>query len=156
MTNVGQTASDFKLLDADKKERSLSEFLVKGHRTILAFFPGAFTGTCTQEFCTFRDMFDELKKMNGELVAISVDSPYASKAFAEKNNFTFPLLCDFNRDVVRKYGVELKDFGGMKGYTAATRAIFVLDDKGKVTYKWAAPNPGVLPNFDEVKKALQP
>jgi len=155
LPEVGQRASDFRLFDLDRKERTLSEFLVKGHRTILAFFPGAFTGGCTQELCTFRDMFDELKKMNGELVAVSVDSPWASKAFAEKYGFTFPLLCDFSRDVVRKYEVLWNDLGGVKGYVVANRSIFVLDDAGVVRYKWVAPNPGVLPNFEEVKKALQ-
>lgn len=155
MPEVGQKVSDFKLFDIDRKERSLSEFLVKGHRTILAFFPGAFTSVCTQELCTFRDMFDELKKMNGELVGVSVDSPFASKAFAEKYNFNFPLLCDFNREVVKKYGVVWKDLGGVKGYDVANRAVFVLDDGGKITYKWVAPNPGVLPDFEAVRKALQ-
>lgn len=155
MTEPGQKAPDFKLFDTDRKERGLTEFLVKGHRTILAFFPGAFTGGCTQELCTFRDMFDELKKMNGELIGISVDSPFASKAFAEKYNLNFPLLCDFNREVVKNYGVVWKDLGGVKGYEAANRAIFVLDDGGKVTYKWVAPNPGVLPDFEAIRKALQ-
>jgi len=155
LPEVGQKAPDFKLFDMEKKEHGLQEFLVKGHRTILAFFPGAFTGVCTQEFCTFRDMFDELEKMNGKLVGISVDSPFASKAFAEKYSFNFPLLCDFNREVVKKYDVVWKDLGGVRGYEAANRAIFVLDETGKVTYKWVAPSPGVLPDFDAVRKALQ-
>ena len=155
MPEVGQAAADFRLFDMAKKERGLSEFLVKGHRTIIAFFPGAFTGVCDKEFCAFRDMFDELKKLNGELVGVSVDAPWASKAFAEKYGFTFTLLCDFTREVVRKYDVVWNDLGGVKGYVVANRAIFVLDDEGRVLYKWVAPNPGVLPDFEAIKKALQ-
>lgn len=155
MPEVGQKAPDFKLFDADKKERSLSEFLVKGHRTILAFFPGAFTGVCDKEFCAFRDMFDELKNLNGELVGISVDAPWAAKAFAEKYGFKFPLLCDFSREVVRSYGLLWNDLGGVKGYNVSNRAILVLDDIGTIRFKWVAPNPGVMPDFEAIKKALQ-
>ena len=155
MTEVGQKAPDFKLHDADKKPRTLSEFLVKGRKTIIAFFPGAFTGTCTQEMCTFRDMYHDLESLKGSVVGVSVDAPFAQKAFAEKNGLTFPLLCDFKREVIEKYGVVWKDLGGVEGYVSANRAIFVADGEGIVRYKWVAPNPGTLPNFDEVKQALR-
>ena len=111
MPQVGGAAPGFTLYDADKKERNLSEFLNKGKRTILAFYPGAFTGTCTQELCTFRDMFPDLAKMNGQLVGISVDAPFAQKAFAEKNSLNFPLLCDFKREVVQKLRSGLEEPG---------------------------------------------
>jgi glutaredoxin-dependent peroxiredoxin len=154
MPEVGQRAPDFALYDYDKKMRHMSEFLAKGHHTIIAFFPGAFTGTCTQEMCTFRDMYGELQKMNGMLVGISVDAPFAQKAFAEKNGLTFPLLCDFNRETIQKYGVVWKNLGGVEGYVSANRAIFVVDDSGKILFKWVAENPGKLPDFDAIKKAL--
>jgi len=154
MTNVGDKAPDFALYDYDKKVRKLSEFLTKGKKTILAFFPGAFTGTCTQEMCTFRDMYADLEKLNGNVVGVSVDAPFAQKAFAEKYSLKFPLLCDFKREVVKKYGVGWKNLSGVEGYDTANRAIFVLDDSGKVQYKWVAENPGVLPDFEAIKKAL--
>ncbi len=154
MPEVGDSAPDFALYDADRKLRRLPEFLASGRRTILAFFPGAFTGVCTQEMCTFRDMYGELEKMKGSVVGISVDSPFAQKAFAEKHGLTFPLLCDFNREVVKKYGVVWKDLGGVQGYDCANRAIFVVDGSGKVVFKWVAENPGKLPDFEAVKKAL--
>ena len=154
MPQVGSAAPGFTLYDADKKERNLSEFLSKGKRTILAFYPGAFTGTCTQEMCTFRDMFSDLEKMNSQLVGISVDAPFAQKAFAEKYNLNFPLLCDFKREVVQKYGVMWNSLGGVNGYDTSNRAIFILDDGGKVVYSWTAPNPGVLPDFEAIKKNL--
>jgi len=154
MPIVGDKAPDFSLYDADRKVRALSEFLVKGKKTILAFFPGAFTGTCTKEMCTFRDMYGELEHMNGMVVGVSVDAPFAQKAFAEKNGLTFPLLCDFKREVIHKYGVVWKNLGGVEGYDSAIRAIFVLDDTGKIVLKWVAEDPGKLPDFEAIKKAL--
>lgn len=154
MPDIGTPAKDFALYDQDKKERKLSEFFSKGKKTILAFYPGAFTSTCTQELCTFRDMFPELQKMNANLVGISVDGPFAQKAFAEKYSLNFPLLCDFKRDVVRSYGIVWNNLSGVNGYEAANRAIFVLDETGKVVYAWTAPNPGVLPDYDAIKKNL--
>jgi len=154
MPNIGDKAPDFTLYDADRKVRKLSEFLVMGKRTILAFYPGAFTGVCTKEMCAFRDMYDELEHMNGMVVGISVDPPFAQKAFAEKHNLTFPLLCDFRREVVTKYGVVWKNLGGVEGYDTANRSIFVVDDSGKIVFKWVAEDPGKLPDFEAVKKAL--
>ena len=154
MPEIGQTAPGFALYDADKKTRNLSEFLVKGRRTILAFYPGAFTGVCTQEMCTFRDMYGELQKMNGVLVGVSVDAPFAQKAFVEKHGLTFPLLCDFNREVIREYGVVWNNLGGVEGYDTANRAIFILNDAGRVLFKWVAESPGNLPDFEAIRNAL--
>jgi peroxiredoxin len=155
MPEVGDKVPDFALYDYDRKVRKLSEFLVKGKRTIIAFFPGAFTGACTQEMCTFRDMYGELAKLNGTVVGISVDAPFAQKAFAEKYNLIFPLLCDFKRDVIHRYGVVWRSLGGVEGYDTANRAIFVVDGAGKVLFKWVAENPGVLPDFEAIKIKLK-
>jgi peroxiredoxin len=154
MPEVGDKAPDFTLYDYDKKVRTLSEFLIMGKKTILAFYPGAFTGVCDQEMCTFRDMYGELQKMNGNLVGISVDAPWAQKGFAEKHGLVFPLLCDFQRETIQKYGVVWKNLGGIEGYVCANRAIFITDDAGKILFKWVAENPGKLPDFEAIKKAL--
>ena len=154
MPGIGEKAPDFALYDYDKNVRKLSEFLVKGKKTILAFFPGAFTGTCTKEMCAFRDMYGELEKLKGMVVGISVDAPFAQKAFAEKYSLTFPLLCDFKREVIPEYGVVWKNLSNVEGYDTANRAIFVLNDEGKIQYKWVANEPGQLPDFDAIRKAL--
>ncbi len=154
MPELGEKAPDFTLYDSEKKVRSLREFLSPGRRTVLAFFPGAFTGVCTQEMCTFRDMYGDLQKLNGQVVGISVDAPFAQKAFAEKNGLTFPLLCDFKHEVIHNYGVVWKNLSGVKGYESANRAIFVVDEAGKILFKWVAENPGKLPDFEAIKKAL--
>jgi len=155
MPEIGQNAPEFSLYDQDKKMRRSSEFIVKGHKTVIAFFPGAFTGACTQEMCTFRDMYGELEKMKGSVVGISVDAPFAQKAFADKNGLTFPLLCDFRRETIQKYNVLWNNLGGVEGYVSANRAIFVVDDQERITFKWVAPEPGKLPDFEAVKRALQ-
>lgn len=150
---VGQPAPDFALFDTERKQRRLSEF--KGKNVVLAFFPGAFTGVCTKEMCTFRDSADRLNSLNAQVLGISVDPPFSQKAWAEQNKLTFTLLSDFNRQVVHQYGVAFPNLAGLEGYVAANRAVFVVDGKGVVRYKWVAPSPGVEPNYDEVKQALE-
>ena len=150
---VGDKASDFKLIDTDRKERSLNEFL--GKKTLLAFFPGAFTGVCTKEMCTLRDSMANLNSMNAQVVGISVDSPFSNKGFADANKLTFPILSDYSRAVSKQYTGLYEDFAGLKGYTAAKRAVFVLDKNGVVKYSWISEtNPGAEPPYDEVNKAL--
>lgn len=148
----GDRAPAFTLYDSEKKSRSLSEFL--GRKTVLAFYPGAFTGTCTKEMCAFRDSLSSLGSLNAQVVGISVDAPFANKAFAEQNKLTFPLLSDFSREVSRNYGGVYEDFAGLKAYTASKRAVFVLDSGGIVQYAWITENPGVEPPYAEIEKAL--
>ena len=80
--------------------------------------------------------------------------PFAQKAFAEKYGFKFPLLCDFKREVIKSYGLVWQNLGGVVGYDVSNRAIFILDADGKITYSWVASGPGVLPDFDAIKKNL--
>ncbi|MBI4811308.1 MAG: peroxiredoxin [Ignavibacteriales bacterium] len=149
---IGSKAPEFTLFDTDRKERALSEFL--GKKTVLAFYPGAFTGICTKELCAFRDAMANFNNMNAQVIGISVDGPFANKAFTEKNQLTFPLLSDYTADVSKKYGGVHEDFAGMKGYTAAKRAVFVLDKGGLVKYAWISDNPGIEPPYDEINKSL--
>jgi len=120
---------------------------------LLAFFPGAFTGTCTREMCALRDSMAEFNKVNAQVVGISVNDPFTNKAFANNNNLSFPLLSDYNREVVKLYNVYHENFGNLKGYTAAKRSVFILDHNGVVVYKWVSEDPSKEPNYDELKKA---
>ncbi|MBI2867936.1 MAG: peroxiredoxin [Chloroflexi bacterium] len=149
---VGQKAPEFALFDADKKLRKLSEF--KGKNVVLAFFPGAFTGVCTKEMCTFRDSISQFNSLNAQVLGISVDPPFSQKAWADQNQLNFPILSDFNRQAVKQYDVALPNLAGLEGYVAAKRAAFVLDKEGTVRYAWVAPQPSVEPNYEEVKQAL--
>ena len=150
---VGQAAPGFTLYDSSNQQRKLSEF--RGKNVVLAFFPGAFTGVCTTEMCTFRDQADQLNSLNAQVLGISVDSPFSQKAWAEQNNLNFPILSDYNRQVVNQYGVAFQNLAGMEGYVAANRAVVVLDKDGIVRYRWEAPSPVVEPNYDEIGEALR-
>lgn len=150
---VGQKAPDFALNDTDLKTKRLSDFLTR--TLVLAFFPGAFTSVCTKELCTFRDSIARLGSLKAQVVGVSVNDPFSNKAFAEKNLLTFPLLCDYNREVVKLYGIELPDFAGLKGYTAAKRSVFIIDKNGIVRYVWISDNPRIEPNYEEIEKILE-
>ncbi len=149
---VGDKAPEFTLYDTEKKLRSLKEF--SGKKTVLAFYPGAFTGVCTKEMCTLRDSISKFNELNAQVVGISIDGPVANKAFASQNNLQFPLLSDFNRVAVKGYGIVLENFGGLAGYSVAKRSVFVLDKNGMIRYAWVSDNPGVEPNYDEVANAV--
>jgi peroxiredoxin len=149
---VGQKAPDFTLFDSAKQPTKLSDS--KGKNVVLAFYPGAFTGVCTTEMCTFRDRFDSFNSMNAQVLGVSVDGIFAQKAFSDANNLNFPLLSDFNRETVEAYGVALPNFAGMEGYTASERAVFVIDKNGVIRFKWVGENPGVEPDYDEVQRQV--
>ena len=84
---VGDTAPDFTLYDSDKNSRSLIEF--RGKNVVLAFFPGAFTGLCTKEMCTFQDQLQQFNDLNCQVIGITVDAPFAQKEWTDKNNIDY-------------------------------------------------------------------
>ena len=151
--DVGQKAPDFTLLDTELKPRRLRDFLDK--KVVLAFYPGAFTSVCTKEMCAFRDSIAKLSDLKAQVVGISVNDPFSNKAFAERNMLNFPLLSDYNREVVGLYGVAAEDFAGLKGYTAAKRSIFVVDRTRAVRYVWISEDPGMEPNYEEIERVLE-
>ncbi len=151
---LGKKAPDFSLPDTDRAPRSLGEFTKNG-AMMLAFFPFAFSGVCDKEMCTFRDGFGGFQKAGAQLVGVSVDSVFALKAFAQTYNLQFPLLSDFNKRVTRLYGV-LQDPWGSIGYKGVSkRAVFVIDRRGMLRYRWATDTPSVEPPYAEVGRAIQ-
>ena len=147
MPSVGDMAPDFTLTAHDKSSVTLSD--LRGRRTILAFYPAAFTGVCTKEMCTFSDGMASLSSSGASILGISVDSPFSNAAFAEANGIGFPLLSDVHREAVDAYGVSLSDFV-IPGYTVAQRSIFVVESDGSIGYSWVAENPGIEPDYDAV------
>ncbi len=149
---VGEKAPDFTLIDTNMKPRNLKEFL--GQKVVLAFFVGAFTNVCTKEMCAFRDSMARLIDLKAQIVGISVNDPFSNNAFAEKNQLTFPILSDVNREVIRLYNLEAPDFAGIKGYSVAKRSIFVLDRQEFVRYIWISEDSAVEPNYEKIEKVL--
>ena len=153
MINTGDKAPAFELLSGKREKVSLAG--LHGKTVVLAFYPAAFTGVCTKELCTFRDSLAALNDLNATVLGVSVDAPFSNAAFAKQNGLNFPLLSDYARTATRAYDLAMDDFAGMVGYTASKRTVFVIDGAGTVTYAWVGPNPGVEPNYDEVKAAVE-
>ncbi|MEE2751157.1 MAG: peroxiredoxin [Myxococcota bacterium] len=151
MSLLGSQAPDFTLINNEKNHVTLSG--LRGQKVVLAFFPAAFTGVCSKEMCTFRDSMASFNDVGATVFGISVDAPFSTDAFAKANDLNFHLLSDHDRSTVKAYGVALNNFGGMNGYIAAQRAVFVVDESGSVAYEWVAPNPGVEPDYEAVKAA---
>jgi glutaredoxin-dependent peroxiredoxin len=147
----GEKAPDFTLYNTDKKEVNLKSLLNK--KTVLVFYPGAFTGVCTKEMCAFRDILSKFNDLGVQVIGISVDAPAANKGFQTVHNLSFPLLSDFTREVAKKYGGIYENFGGVKGYTAAKRAVYVVDTDSTVLFVWITEDPVIEPDYDEVLKA---
>jgi peroxiredoxin len=104
--------------------------------------------------CTLRDQASQFNSLNAQVLGISVDPPFSQKAWVDQNNLNFPILSDYNRQVVNQYDVALSDLAGMEGYVAANRAVFVVDKDGVVRYKWVAPSPVNEPDYAEIRQSL--
>lgn len=152
MPNVNDIAPDFTLVDTTKTPHTLSSY--RGKKVVLAFYPGAFTGVCTKEMCTIQDSLAQLNDANAVVLGISGDTPFANGGFAKANGLTMTLLSDYTGKVVADYGLTLENFAGLPGLTRSHRAVFVLDETGKITYKWQGPNPGVEPDYAAVLAAV--
>ena len=95
---------DVTLHDLDRQPVNLKTF--EGKKTIIAFFPGAFTGGCTEELCTFQSDLQQFKDLNVQIVGISVDSPFALSGWAQANDISFPLLSDYNKECIKLFRLQ--------------------------------------------------
>ena len=149
--DVNTPAPDFTLPNQDREAVTLSA--QRGHPVVLAFFPAAFSSVCTTELCTFRDRLSDLNRAHAQVYGISVDTFFSLKAFQKDQGLTFPLLSDFNKDVIRAYGVFNEDMIGMKGI--AKRAVFVIDKDGIVRHAEVLEDARNEPNYEAVFTALK-
>lgn len=147
----GDPAPDFTLKNTDLEEVTLSS--LRGRNVVLLFVPLAFTGVCTQEFCEVSRGVSAYSALDAEVLGISVDSPFAQKAWAEQEGITISLLSDFNREVCGAYGARYEDLLGMVG--VAKRSAFVIDKEGTVRYASVSDDAKVLPDFEAVKACLE-
>ena len=148
---VGSKAPDFTLKNQDLQDVTLSA-ACGAQATGLAFFPAAFTSVCTKELCTFRDQLARLNQAKAQVFGISVDTPFTLKAFAKENGLNFPLLSDFNKDVIKAYGVYLEDLLGLKGL--AKRAVFLVDRQGIIRHVEVTATPGNEPDYAKLNAAI--
>ncbi len=151
---VGAKAPDFSL--KSKQSTGLVDISLSSNfgkkNTVLLFFPAAFTGVCTQELCDISSGLNVYSELNAEVIGISVDTPFAQEAWAQKEKITIALASDLNKEVIKNYDVVFPMLAGV-GDTAA-RAAFVIDKNGVVQYSEQTPTPKDLPDFAKVKEVL--
>jgi glutaredoxin-dependent peroxiredoxin len=151
---VGSKAPDFTLKSKQPSgivDVKLSDNFGK-QNTVLLFFPLAFTSVCTQEMCDVSGGLSAYKDLGAAVIGVSVDSPFAQEAWAQKERIGITLASDLNKEVIKKYDVEFPMLAGV-GDTAA-RAAFVIDKSGVIRYSEQTPTPKDLPNFKAIQDAL--
>jgi peroxiredoxin len=149
--DVGKPAPDFTLTNQDREPVTLSA--KRGAPVVLAFFPAAFSSVCTKELCTFRDQLARLNSAKAQVYGISVDTFFTLKAFQDSQRLSFPLLSDFNKQVIREYGVYNEDMIGLKGI--AKRAVFVIDQQGTVRHREVLEDARNEPDYEKVFSTLK-
>ncbi|MGC9942391.1 MAG: redoxin domain-containing protein [Verrucomicrobiota bacterium] len=151
---VGSKAPDFTL--KSKTASGVADVKLSANfgqkNTVLLFFPLAFTSVCTTEMCDQTAGIGEYEQLGANVIAVSVDSPFAQEAWAKQNNIKLTLASDLNKEVTKKYDVVFPMLAGV-GDTAA-RAAFVIDKSGIVQYSEQTPTPKDLPNFQAIKSTL--
>ena len=156
MVKIGDKAPDFTLKTAGPS--GLADFKLadqRGKNVVLLFFPLVNTPVCFEEMCTLRDDLKSYDALKAQVVALSVDSPFAQKLWAEKEGFKVPMVSDFNKDVCKAYGAVHETLGatGLKG--VAKRSAFVIDKEGIVRMAWISDDPKVKPDFAAIKAELK-
>lgn len=152
--SVGSKAPDFSL--KSKTAEGLKDIKLSANfgqkNTVILFFPLAFTGVCTQEMCDITAGLGAYTGLNADVIAISVDSPFAQEAWAIQNKISLTIASDLNKKTAADYGVLLADLIGLGSVSA--RAAFVVDKNGVIQYSEQTPTPKDLPNFAAVKEVL--
>jgi peroxiredoxin len=145
---VGDLAPDFSLVNQFGETITLSDFRGKSN-VVIVFYPLSFSGTCTGELCELRDNIAGFQAANVELLAISVDSKFTQKRFAEAEGYSFNVLADFwpHGGVAKSYGVFLEEHG------IATRGTFVINREGEIVAKFVT-GPGQARDFADYQQAI--
>jgi peroxiredoxin len=135
---------------------SLTRNAGKG-QTVLLFVPFAFTGVCTTELCSISDSIQAYNALNADVIAVSVDSPFAQEAWAQNAGLKFTLASDFNHEAIAAYDVREDNFlPAVLGYKGvAKRSAFVIGTDGVIKFSWVSDDPSKLPPFGEITQALQ-
>jgi peroxiredoxin len=152
MLTIGSQAPAFSVVDSEKQP--FNNETIAGKRTLILFFPAAFTGVCTKEMCMVRDEFAQYQQLNAHVVGVSTDTPFALAKFKEEQGYNFTLASDFNKTMCAAFGAQYDEFVlGLKG--VARRAAFVIDTDGTIQYAEVLESAGDLPNFDAIKQTLE-
>ena len=129
----------------------LEEALADGP-VVLAFFPGVYSRTCTEELCQFRDWTADLADLDAAVYGVSADTPWSQLAFIDEYDLDYPLLSGFNNDVIADYGLRREE-GLLAGIS--NRAVLVVAPDRTVTYRWVVREPQVFPDLDAVEAGIE-
>jgi peroxiredoxin len=149
---VGTKAPTFTLKSKNAEGLVDVTLPVPGRPTVLVFFPLAFTGVCTEEMCSVSQGLSAYSDVGAKVIGISVDSPFAQEAWAQKEKIGVTLVSDLNKEAANAYDVLFKGIAGIGD--SAARAAFVIDASGVIQYAEQTPTPKDLPNFDAVRAKL--
>jgi peroxiredoxin len=148
MIAAGEPAPDFTLRDQDGEDVSLADF--KGRKVLLVFYPMDFSPVCSDQLSIYHEVKPQLAEKGVEVLGISVDHPYAHKAFQEKLGIDTTLLADFEPkgEVAAAYGSYLDGLG------FANRTLVLVDEDGTVAWAHESPSPGEFPGANVIFDAL--
>lgn len=148
---VGTKAPAFTLPSKPGNPVDLSQTL--GHqKTVILFFPLAFSSVCTEEMCHFRDHWTQWGALGCKMFGVSIDSPFVTDRFRTELSIPFPILSDFNKTVAASYDALHADLMGLKGVTK--RAAYVVGSDGKIAYAWEAEIPKTQVDFNAIQAAV--
>ena len=143
----GTPAPQFSLGRADG-ERFTGEDL-QGQRSLLVFYPFAFSPVCTDQLQVYEPLVQELASANGRLYGVSCDATYSQTAFREKLGISSEQLSDFEPK-----GAASAAFGVLHPGGFSERALVILDEEGVVRWSHQAENPGVLPPLELLREGI--
>jgi peroxiredoxin len=145
---AGTLAPDFTLNVTPDQKLSLRE--LRGNPVVIAFYPADWSPVCGDQMALYNEVLPEFQKHQAEVLGISVDGAWCHAAFARDRHLHFPLLADFEPKgaVARKYGAYREKDGFCE------RALFVIDQEGKITWSYCSPI-GVNPGAEGILEALE-
>lgn len=157
---VGDQAANFNLVTLTEdgpQTVQLSDLVAKAN-TVLLFVPMAFTGVCTEEFCSITSELSVYNDLNAQVIGISGDNPFAQQAWADKEGIGITLLSDYEHEAAKAYGVAYESFLPEKNLIMGgvpKRSAFVIDQGGVVRYAEVNDSPGDLPDFEAIQDCLK-
>ncbi len=149
---IGDKVPEFEMYTTDKKLITDKDLL--GKKTLLLFFPAAFTSTCTKELCSVRDDIGRYNNLNVDVMGISADTVYSLIKYRDEQSLNFPLASDFNKVVAAKFDSVYEVFAfGAKGIPK--RSAFFVDEKGIIQYEEVLEDAGKIPDFDAIYEVIK-
>ena len=159
MLTTGTKAPDFSL--SHKHADGLSLVTLSEHagksNVLLLFFPMAFTGVCTEEFCSVSQGLTDYTGLDAVVLGISGDNPFAQEAWAQKEGITVTLASDYDHKIAQAYGIAYDQFAPQFNLPMGgvpKRSAFIVDKNGVIQYAESNDDPRELPNFDAIKAKL--